>query len=161
MEKQLWFYVYADYRTGMNIDVYNRSSEDNENNEDLDEENAPEDALDITFKLPAHGYRIYLINEYPSYSDKPIWYKDLPTIDDCEKVYKKLFSQIHHCMPFEVTGYNSAYKEEGFYPEIPEDIKLMSEIGIRTDICEDGVYFVCVLDHEGNEIFTKMLTPLF
>ena len=157
MEKQLWFHIYADYRTGMNIDVYNRSYKD-EDNEDSDEENAPEDALDITFKLPTQDYRIYLLNEYPSYSDIPIWYKDLPSKDKCEKVYKKLFSQIHDCMPFEITGYNSAYKEEGFYSEIPEDIKLMSEIDIGYNICEEGVYFVCVLDHEGNEIFTKILS---
>ena len=157
MEKKLWFHVYSDYRTGMNVCVYNRSSEDNE---DSDEENAPEDAFDITFELPKQDYRIYLVNEYPSYDQKPVWYKDLQSEDECQKVYEKLFSQIHGCMPFEVTGYNSAYKEEGFYPEILEDIKLMSEIGIP-DICEDGVYFICVLDNEGNEIFTKLLTPLF
>jgi hypothetical protein len=158
MEKQLWFHVYSDYRTGMKICVYNRSL--TKDSEDSDEDNIPEDVLDITFKLPKQGYRIYLINEYPSYEPEPIWYKDLPSKDDCEKVYKKLFYQIHNCIPFEVTGYNSAYKEEGFYPEITEDIKLMHEIGIP-EICEDGVYFISVLDNEGNEIFTKLLTPLF
>uniref|UniRef100_A0A6C0E1E2 Uncharacterized protein n=1 Tax=viral metagenome TaxID=1070528 RepID=A0A6C0E1E2_9ZZZZ len=158
MEKTLWFTLYSDYRAGMNVYVYNRSSEDSENSE---EENAPEDALDITFKLPKKNYRIFLINEYPSYNNEPIWYKDLPSKDECEKVYKKLFSQIHDCMPFKVTGYNSSYKEEGFYPKISEDIKLMSEIDIGTDIYGDGIYFLCVLDNEGNEIFTKLLSPLF
>lgn len=154
MEKQLWFHIYSDYRTGMNICVYNRSPEDSE---DSDEENAPDDALEILFELPEEGYRMYLMNEYPSYNTEPIWSKDLSEDDDYEKIYKKIFSQIHGCLPFEVTGYNSAYKEEGYYPEISEEIKLFKEINIP-DLEEEGVYFICVLDTEGNEIFTKMLS---
>lgn len=34
-----------------------------------------------------------------------------------------MYSQIYNFLPFEVTGYNSAYKEEGYNPEISEDIK--------------------------------------
>ena len=154
MEKQLWFHIYSDYRTGMNVCVYNRSAEDSE---DSDEENAPEDALEITFILPKQGRRMYLMNEYPTYNTEPIWSKDLSEDDDHEKIYKKIFSQIHSCLPFEVTGYNSAYKEEGNYPEISEEIKLFKEIEIP-DLEEEGIYFICVLDTEGNEIFTTLLT---
>jgi hypothetical protein len=140
-QKQLWFHIYSDYRTGATIDVYT--------------DDAPDDALEITFALPKQGRRLYLMNEYPTYNTEPIWSKDLSEDDDHEKIYKKIFSQIHGCLPFEVTGYNSAYKEEGHYPEIPEEIKLFKEIDIP-DIDEDGVYFVCVMDTEGNEIFTGM-----
>ena len=152
MQKQLWFHVYWDYRTGTTVDVYIKSPEDTD-----DEYAAPDDALKITFTLPKQGRRMYLMNEYPSYNTEPIWSKDLSEDDDYEKIYNKIFSQIHGCLPFEVAGYNSAYKEEGHYLEIPEEIKLFKEIDIP-DIEEDGVYFACVLDTEGNEIFTGTLS---
>jgi hypothetical protein len=28
----------------------------------------------------------------------------------------------HDCLPFEVTGWNEAYKETGSYPEVPKEI---------------------------------------
>lgn len=158
MEKKLWFNIYSDYRSGTKIDVYIKPPEDID-----DEYNAPEESIEITFILPEKDYRIYLVNEFPSYDTKPIWFMDLNKNEDYEKFYKKMFSQIHDCMPFEVSGYNSAYKEEGTYPEIPKDIKIMEEIEICKDIKEnkDHVYFLCVLDCDGNELFTKLLTPIF
>ena len=157
MEKQLWFHVYSDYRTGMNVCVYvyNRSAEDTE-----DEENEPDDALEILFKLPEQGHRMYLKNEYTCYNTEPIWSKDLSEDDDYEKIYKKIFSQIHGCLPFEVTGYNSSYKEEGKYPEISKDILNLETVEIPS-LDEEGFYFLCVLDYKGNELFTDILTPCF
>ena len=38
MEKQLWFHIYSDYRTGTEVDVYT--------------DEAPDDALEINFTLP-------------------------------------------------------------------------------------------------------------
>lgn len=122
----------------------------------------PDEACKITFEIPKEGCRVYLVNEFPEY--KPIWHKNVSTYEDINKIYFKLFSQIHGCMPFEITDYNSAYKEECEYPEIPEEIMLFEEIAkeitdnIRENI--ECVYFMCVINNEGDEIFTALLTTI-
>lgn len=148
MSKRLWFNIYSDYRSGSTVEVYKNI------------DNPPKEAIEITFKLPTKGNRMYLINEYPNYDTTPMWYKDLSKDDDYEKIYKKLFSQIHGCLPFEVTGYNSSYKEEGKYPEISKDFLKMETVEIPS-LNEEGLYFLCVLDYKGNELFTEILTPCF
>jgi hypothetical protein len=153
MEKTLYFHNYSDYRSGMNIVLY-----DPEHEEDI-----PEEAFEINFSLPKQGFRLYIINEYPNYDTKPIWYIDLKS--ECEKIYKKMFSQIYGCMPFEMSESNSAYKEEGEYPEISEEIRLMTDIGkditdkIKENM-EEHVYFLCILNANGDEIITKILSPI-
>lgn len=154
MEKTLYFNIYSDYRSGTNICVYDH----------VYDEDIPDDAFEITFLLPEKGNRLYIINEYPSYDTEPIWHVDLEN-DDCKKVYNKIFSQIYDCMPFEITGYNSVYKDEGDYPEVSEEIRLMEDIGkditdkIKENI-DEYVYFLCILNNKGEEVFTKELSPI-
>ena len=68
-------------------------------------------------------------------------------------------------MPFKVTGYNSAYKEKGEYPDIPNEIKDIPNVlnkkelkRIENDI--DGYYFFFVIDSDGNEVSTNLLIPI-
>jgi len=116
--------------------------------------------------LPEKDYRLYIINEHPSYVTEPICFIDLKNNSECEKIYRKMFSQVYDCMPFEIDDYNNAYKEEGEYPEISEEIKSMDYI--RKDITDEikknideHVYFLCVLNNKGEEVFVKMLSPIF
>ena len=107
--KSFSFYISNDYRSGRSIYAYINSQkygekQDGDDGDDGDDENnIPEEACEIKFALPKERQRLYIVNEFPYY--KPIWYKD---IDDAntEQLYLKIFSQIHDCMPFEVSGYN-------------------------------------------------------
>ncbi len=156
MEKTLHFHIYSSSYSGSNILVY-----DPEYEEDI-----PEEAFEINFLLPEKGHSLYIINEYPSYDTEPIWSLDFKKYIDCEKIYQKMFSQIYDCMPFEITDYNSAYKEEGEYSEISDEVRKMEEIGkditdkIKENI-DEYVYFLCILNDKGEEVFTKLLSPIF
>ena len=68
-------------------------------------------------------------------------------------------------MPFKVTGINMAYKEEGGYPNVPNEIKDIPNVlekkelkYIENDI--DGYYFFFVIDSDGNEVSTNLLIPI-
>ena len=158
--KSFWFYYSNDYRSGRSIYTYTNSPKDGD-----DENNTPEEACEIQFALPKERQRLYIVNEFPY--NKPIWHKDIDIDDDdTERLYLKIFSQIHDCMPFEVSGWDGAYVEEGNYPDVSNDIKNMPDI-IDKDIikkiteCEDkGYYFLFVVDSDGNEIITKLLNPI-
>ena len=126
--KSFSFYISNDYRSGRSIYAYINSQkygEKQDGDDGDDENNIPEEACEIKFALPKERQRLYIVNEFPYY--KPIWYKD---IDDAntEQLYLKIFSQIHDCMPFEVSGCDSAYVEEGNYPDVSNDIKNMHDI---------------------------------
>lgn len=164
--KSFWFYISNDYRSGRDIETFmNPPKYEKQYDEDDEDDNnyTPEEACEIEFVLPKEGTRLYIVNEFPK--NEPIWYKDIND-DDIESLYLKIFSQIHDCMPFKVTGYNSAYKELGHYPDIPDDIKNLPKIIDKKLIkkiskCEDdGYYFLFVADSEGNEIMTHLLNPI-
>jgi hypothetical protein len=165
MSKQFWFQVSNDYRSGTSVYTFEKGpNEDEDRDEDESdyEDSAPEEAFPITLPLP-ENCRIYVICEYPYY--KIVDYVDVDKESDCKKVYYKMFSQIHDCMPFVVSGYTSSYKEEGEYPEVPEEIKNMKDIQMIEDLKEemesgDNVYFVIAIDEDGEEIFTEMLNFL-
>lgn len=151
MNKIFWFYVdMNNYHTGTTVYTFDKHP-----NEYLDSD---DEAVPYSFEIPIN-YRIYIIDECPNY--KIIGYIDTEKEEDCKKIYLKMFSQIYNCLPFEITDFNSAYKEEGYYPEIPDEIKNMSDIDIIEKIKEentgDGVYFVFAIDRNGNELFTEML----
>lgn len=93
------------------------------------------------------------MNEFPNYCI--IWHKDIGNDEDFEKIYLKLFLQIHNCLPFKTIDQNSTYGEEDI--KLLEDVlekKMLDDI-INND--EDGVYFMCVIDNNENEIFTELL----
>lgn len=51
------------------------------------------------------------------------FYKTCDTIDEAEKIFLKVYSLSEDSLPFVITGYSSIYKVEGYFPEIPDDIK--------------------------------------
>ena len=157
MSKLFWFHIdMNDYRSGTNIYTFEKSPIKDQNSSDDD--CAPEEAVPYSFIIP-ENYRIYIVCEFPEY--KIIDYIDTDNKDECKKIYLKMFSQIYNFLPFKINGYNSAYKEEGYYPEISEDIKKMSDINAINKIKEqnsgDNVYFAFAIDKDGNELFTEML----
>ena len=180
--KTFWFQITNDYRSGPSIYTYPDSSdstnESNDMNNDInndmnndmndnnyDEENEiPMEACYVSFEVPEEGKnRLYIVNEFPKYQQ--IWHKDIGKDENYKNIYLKIFSQIHNCMPFRVTGINIAYKEEGEYPDIPNEIKDMANVlnqkelkSIENDI--DGYYFFFVIDSDGNEVSTNLLIPI-
>ncbi len=69
-----------------------------------------------------------------------------------------MYSQINDCLPFEVTGWTTGYKEDGYYPEVPEDIKSIPNINLdKLQYDEMFDYFVIAIDDNGNEYFTELL----
>ncbi len=162
MSKMFWFHVdMNDYRSGMNIYTFEKGPiEDVKEDEVEEDDRAPEEAVPYSVPLPTQSnYRIYILNEFPEY--KIIDYIDADEEEDCQKLYMKMYSQLHECLPFKVTGYNSAYKEEGYYPEVPENIKNMPKIEkiekIKNNEDDNFVYFVFVIDRNGKEVFTNIL----
>lgn len=162
---KLWFHITDDYRQGRNIYTYlkpprNECEEPVLDSESDDEEDtAPEEACEIAFELPTETeYRFYIVNEFPEY--KVVAHEDFDDDEKCDRYYLKIFSQIHNCLPFVVTGWTSSYKDEGHYPDVPDDIRQMPDIPLPDTILDMGsseVYFAVVLDCDGNEVFTKLL----
>lgn len=162
MSKIYWIHIdMNDYRSGTNIYAYPKAPRETDVDEDEseDDEYAPEEAVPYNFKIPS-DYCIYIVTDYPEYKIKACI--NTEKRDILKKLYHKMFSQLHDCLPFEVTGHNCAYKEEGYYPEVPYDIKKMPDIKIIEEMKEendsgDHVYFVFAIDNEGNEVFSEML----
>ena len=166
--KSFWIHISRDYRSGTEVSTYTSppknevedSDKETEDSEDSDEECTPEDASEIVLEVPKFAdYRLYLINEFPTY--QPIWHADLSSKKDYVRLYLKLFSQLHDCLPFVVTGWTSSYKEEGHYPDVPDDIAALPDVpeieAVRNDA--DGYYVVVVIDSDGDEIMSRPLQP--
>ena len=168
-EKSFWFHISNDYRSGRSIYTYTNPPKYEEENieiNDDEEENeydTPEEASEIKFNLPKEGKRLFIVIDFPEY--KPIWYKDIYDDENTELLYLKIFSQIHDFLPFKVTGQNCAYKEEGYYPDVPNHIKNLPNIIDKKLIkkiseCEDEYYFIFIVDSDGDEIMTHLLNPI-
>jgi hypothetical protein len=166
--KSFWFHIIDDYRSGRSIYTYTNPPKYEEENDDNDEEeseyNTPEEACEIEFSLPKEGQRIYIVIDFPEY--RPIWYKDINNDENTELLYLKIFSQIHDCLPFKVTGYNCAYKEKGYYPDVPNNIKNLPNIINKkliikiSELEDNGYYFIFIVDSDGDEIMTQLLNPI-
>lgn len=195
--KKLWFYIHDDYRNGPNIYSYNRpplyliniknNNNYNENNSDINNENnsdincdddnysdsdsyADDESFDIDFILPSNNkLRLYIVNEFPNYT--PIWHMDIDynknNNDQYTNIYLKIFTQIHECMPFKLTGHTNSYKDIGYYPDVNDKYKnmnniindeLIHEINSTSNDC--GKYFFIVLDSNGYYYYNKLLTPI-
>jgi hypothetical protein len=173
--KSFWFYMNDDYRSGLSIYAYTKSSKYDDNDEqdteddeeqENEEQQIPDGALEINFVLPNEGRRLYIVVGFPHY--KSIWHVDIDNDDDnhAKLLYLKIFSQIHNRMPFQVTGYTGAYHEKGHYPHVPDNIKCMPDIidhELVTKIKQRqdyGDYFLFVVDKYGNEVRTNLLNPI-
>jgi len=179
MNKMFWFHIdMNDYRSGTHIYTYekgpkicdeneineneNENENEDENEDEIEEEEvAPEEAVPYSFPLPIHqNYRIYIVSECPEY--KIIGYLDADDEEECRDLYLKMFSQLHGCLPFLTTGYSTAYKEEGYYPEVSEKILKLPNIDIIEEMKQkleegDFVYFVFAINKNGDALFTEML----
>jgi hypothetical protein len=147
---KLYYSIIRNYRSCSKIYTYTLQIMENMGLKD-------EDISEIDLEMPKEGIRIYIINEFPY--NKPVWYKDLKEDEDYNKIYEKIFSQLHECMPFVVTSYTS--KEKGYYPAVSDEMKEMEDIeGIKEIENRNGDYFLCVIDSKGNELLTKLLRPV-
>ncbi len=159
-EKSFWFNVTSDYRSGVNVYAYTKPPKEYDYEAD---ERTPDEANEITFILPHKGYRLYVVNECPDYES--VWHMDIDDDTDYEKIYLKIFSQIHGCLPFKVTGLSVSGKDEGDYPDIPTEIEEMTNVIDKTLVDKieknGGYYFVFIVDSDGNELLTEMLFPIF
>lgn len=72
----------------------------------------------------------------------------------------------HNHLPFKITGLTGAYKEKGYYPEIPEEIKKMDSIqeiqciSDKEELHSFKDYFVVSLDSNGHMYSSKVIKPL-
>jgi hypothetical protein len=161
MKKTFWIHIdHNNYRTGTTIETYERPpNQENESDTSDDEtpESAPQEATPFMLELPPFdNYRVYVCCDYPKYD--VLFYVDCDTLKACKNFYLKIYSQINECLPFEVTGWTTGYKEEGYYPEVPEEIKALPEINLDKLEKDDMFdYFVIALGDNGNEYFTKLL----
>lgn len=145
-----WFEVVEDRRSGVEIYAHNDPSD-----------NSTEFASPGHFNIPCEGKRIYIANNYSL--DVPLWQKDISNDEDFNLLYKKIFSQVNKCLPFEISGYDCAYNVEGEYPKISDEIKKMPNV-INKKTCKiikendgGGYYFVIVIDSNGNNLLTNLL----
>jgi hypothetical protein len=185
--KRFWFNLCDDYRTGRSINTYTKPPVDDDEDtvmydsiavkatkaeekeeEDIDytddDSYTPEEAVEINFSLPTEGTRVYIVNEYPDFT--PVWHVDVPDDADTNRMYLKIFSQIHGCMPFKVTGLTCAYKEEGYCPDVPDDIKQLPNIIDQSaadtikKLVNNEYYFLFIVDSDGYDFGTHLLNPL-
>lgn len=104
------------------------------------------------FKIPEKGkIRLYIVRNYCFVIDT-IFFLDINEKDDYNKIYLKMFSQIHTCLPSETTEYNNI-----------EELKDMENI-LDKDILKqvngyDYEYYFFVINSKGKEIDTKLFFP--
>lgn len=111
-----------------------------EDGEDLDER------FEVTLQHPTAGYKVYWACEFPNYSVDMEW--SFPTEADARNHMLKIYSQINDRLPFVVTGHNSAYKEQGHYPKISEELKNMDAINLPFEMNSEYYYFMILVDTE-------------
>lgn len=147
----------SDYRSGIHIHCIedkNYDPDDESDDGDLTEYNEYKFVLPINYE-----YCVYVVNEFPNYT--VIYEKDCDTEEEFIKIKNKIFSQVHGSMPFVVTGMTCAYKDEGYFPDVPDDIKMLPEIEELNHLENDGYYFIIILDQDGNQICVEPLIPIF
>jgi hypothetical protein len=133
---KLYIRHHDDYRSGVDITVYDtedlkieyESENESENDELITDEkfniklDMDEDMLDIVTLNNKFNdtYAIYLIcgNGYHDpEKTNTIHVINQNNKDDANKILQNLYSDINNCQPFLQTGYTVSYKQEGYYPE--------------------------------------------
>jgi len=144
--EQLYTFRYAsDYRSGANI-YYEKVEADWY--EKLTAQGWEEDDLRFEAKLkhPKTGYKVLLGCEFDCYGFLKEW--EFTTKENAEKHINKAFSQFHGSLPFVVTGHTGGYKETGYYPDVPQDIKDMDTIELNIPEYTDNIYFLVLMDKD-------------
>ena len=153
--EQLYTFRYAsDYRSSASI-YYEKVEADWY--EKLTSQGWEEDDLRFEAKLkhPKTGYKVLLGCEFDCYKFLKEW--KFITKENAEKHINKAFSQFHGFLPYVVTGHTSAYKEMGYYPDIPQYIEDMDTIELNIPEYTDNIYFLVLMD-KSKIIFTLSLT---
>ena len=156
MEQLYTFWYASDYRSGSSIhyekvetDWYEKLTSQGWEENDL--------RFEAKLKHPKTGYKVLLGCEFDCYSFLKEW--EFTSKENAEKHINKAFSQFHESLPFVVTGYNSAFKEDGYYPDVPQDIKDMDTIELNIPAYTDNIYFLVLIDKD-KVISTLSLTRL-
>ena len=167
-DKKFWFEIINNCNIGTIVTTYNVEPGEEgyqfigdylDENEKVE---TPEEVMEIDSQLPSDGkYRIYIVNEHPSFY--PVFNKDISSDLDCQKIYWKLFSQIHGCLPIKE-------KKESIYDtEIIPNMKITPEIANMDNIIDDdnliniieeeteGYYFLFIVDSLGNPKLSKVI----
>ena len=148
MSKTYWISVHSDYRTGAEIIC------DEDEVEYVNTFGVPFD-----FELPTLDYKLFLIENYLD-NLKILYQIESDSFEECDRISNKIYSQYHGSMPFYVTGFTSSYKQTGYYPEIPKEIKEIPDIEEASfEPKLDNYYFVIIIDNNGNIAHTQPIIP--
>lgn len=144
MEQLYTIHFIIDYR-GLGID-YEKVSPNWA--ETLEEEGTMDNRFEVKLKHPETGYKVYWGCEFPNYTLDKEWLFD--TKEAAIQHMHKIYSQINDRLPFVVTGHNSAYKEQGHYPEVSEEIKNMPTVELPYEVItySDNYYYMVMIDTE-------------
>ena len=113
-------------------------------------------AFSVELELPEKGVHFYIINEFSGWDiEQKIWFENYK---DAKRAMMKLYSQINNCLPFKVTGMSSSYKEDGYYPDIPEEIQKMNKIDFEP-LNDEEYYFVVIVDKEDGIVDDLLIQP--
>jgi hypothetical protein len=138
-----------DYRQGRHVHFYD---------EDTVGDDDSQEYLHLEFSL-TNKYNLFIV-KYNYYDLEIIGTKDYEHKKDAENGLLKAFSQVNDCLPFHVTGYTSSYKEKGYYPDVPDNIKSLPDIDFPDDF-EDCYLFGVIFDDYGLVIEKEMIHPTF
>lgn len=122
MFKTFYFEFTDDYRSGPDLCFF---AEDDVEVDDYVRNNYMEVELEL---CKDRIYVIYLDSIYQTIIVEFNTEDAINKYGTRENFKNKIFTMINGCLPFEVTGMTTSYKETGFYPKIPEDISNMKEI---------------------------------
>lgn len=129
MTHDLYAIYCDDYRSGFNIDFYTLAdSEESKIFTKLASEcEIPDEMILVSLdkELFENTKYVFAIIDYGDvFIDGYIrLYKKCTTIDEALNLFLKVYSLYGNSLPFVVTGHTSSYKEKGYYPEIPDEIK--------------------------------------
>jgi hypothetical protein len=168
-EKTFWFEITSNCNIGTVVSAFDKEpgEEGYEFREDhlIEDETfvTPEEAMEIDCQLPSDGYyKIYIINEYPSYYS--VFNKDISSDLDCEKIYLKIFSQIHDCLPNKnITNINYDNNINIEKVEVTPDIEEMENIIYDNELLKtigdeiEGFYILFIVDSLGNPKLCKVI----
>lgn len=134
----------------------------------LDKKSHPTTMIDFVYEAnreKSDKMRIYLMEFVDYYKYAPLYIFDIPNDDNFTEYdfMVKIYSQINQCMPFEQTGYTSAYKVEGNYPEISEDVREIPDFHIPKKLMErcdntEGELVLLLVENEKVIINQLLLT---
>lgn len=151
-KKSYVFHVSEDYREGTSVILLKKEKCDIDN-EYIDE--LIDDGIHIELSLPPKDkFRLYFIDLE---EEQIIWKKDIDKNEDYVKLYLKIYSQEHGHMPFVETNITESYKQNGYYPEISEEILDLPNIQFENN---SSTSIVFIINSDGKDKFIGLVDPI-